>query len=297
MKLSKKISLTLITFLIFILSNPIFAQKLEPKKRVLEPDHTITSKIMGKDYQLYISFPESYSTKDTISYPVLYVLDGAIQLPILGSVQEYLSFGREIEEVIIVGIGSGLDFPTWFINRTYDYTPSLDTISDRENEKEFGFPEGTIKSGGAVKFLDCIKSEIVPFVDKHYKTTSERGITGHSLGGLFTAFCFINSSGYFTRFGINSPSIHWNKEELLNQAVLKFAENENWDIPPTKVFISVGELEGIKMVPTMVKFSSYLENSDYENINLSWQIFDNESHLSVIPAILSRTLSVLYGKK
>jgi len=51
------------------------------------------------------------------------------------------------------------------------------------------------------------------------------------------------------------------------------------------------------MVPVMVKFSSYLEDSKYKNIDLNWQIFDYESHLSVIPANSSRTLTVLYGKK
>ncbi|SDN10224.1 hypothetical protein SAMN04488514_12430 [Kriegella aquimaris] len=32
---------------------------------------------MGKKYQIYLSFLLSYSTKDTIFYPVLYVLDGS----------------------------------------------------------------------------------------------------------------------------------------------------------------------------------------------------------------------------
>ena len=62
---------------------------------------------MGKDYQLYISFPSSYSTKDTTSYPVLYVLDGLQAFPMIRGAQNVLSFGKEIEDVIIVGIGSG----------------------------------------------------------------------------------------------------------------------------------------------------------------------------------------------
>jgi hypothetical protein len=69
-----KLIITAILFLIF--SNSMFSQKLEPKKRITEPDHTITSDITGKDYQLYLSFPKSYTTKDTISYPILYVMDG-----------------------------------------------------------------------------------------------------------------------------------------------------------------------------------------------------------------------------
>ena len=72
-----------ITFALIIFSNVAFSQKLEPRERITEPDHTITSKILGRDYQLYISFPKNYSTKDTVSYPVLYVLDGEWVFPII----------------------------------------------------------------------------------------------------------------------------------------------------------------------------------------------------------------------
>ncbi len=301
MNISKPINLVLTTILLLIFSNSAFSQKIEPKKRIAEPDHTISSKIMGKDYQLYISFPRGYSTKDTITYPVLYVLDGESSFPRFKSSQRSMSFGGEIEDVIIVGIGSGLDLPSWHINRHYDYTTSIDTTSQNGMEKRFGFPKGSVKSGGAAKFLECIKTEIIPFVDKNYKTNTDRGITGHSLGGLFTAYCLMNSDGYFTRFGINSPSLWWNKDELLNQAVSeiknKYDNKIQWNIPPTKVFISVGALEGSSMVPALVKLSTYLDDLNSDKIDLEWYIFENETHFSVVSANMSRTLSVLYGKE
>lgn len=278
----------LLTVILFMSSTTIFGQKLEPKKRVIEQDTTITSKIMGKDYQLYISFPKGYSTKDTIKYPVLYVLDGQYTFPIFKSSREVMDLGNELEKVIIVGIGCGLDQASWSVNRWYDYTPSLDTIIDRKSEKQKGQLE---------KFLKCITTEIIPYVDTHYKTTNERGIAGHSLGGLFTAYCFLNSKGVFTRYGISSPSLWWNNEEILNQADSFFNKNKTWEIPPTKVFISVGQKEGPKMVPTMVKFSTRLESNAYENVSLNWYLFEEESHFSVVTASLTRTLSVLYGKK
>ena len=287
----------LLTLLLFISSTSLFGQKLEPKKREIEPDTTITSKIMGKDYQLYISFPSGYSTKDTTKYPVLYVLDGRGSFPLFKTLREAMDLGNELEKVIIVGIGRGRDPASWYINRMYDYTPSLDTISDRKSEKQFGFPNGAIKSGGAEKFLKCITTEIIPYVETHYKTTNDRGITGHSLGGLFTTYCLLNSTGVFSRYGINSPSLWWNNDELLNQADSLFTKNKTWDISPVKVFISVGQKEGPSMVPTMVKLSTMLEARAYKNVTLTWHIFQDETHLSVVPTSLSRTLSVLYGKK
>jgi predicted alpha/beta superfamily hydrolase len=253
---------------------------------------------MGRDYQLYISFPYGYSNSDTVSYPVLYVLDGGAVafFETMDLAHRYLGYNNGIEKVILVGIESGIDGISWHINRVFDYTPSADTVVERNADKERSQPKGTFRSGGAVKFLECLKSEIIPFVDKHYKTTNDRGITGHSLGGLFAAWCFINSQGFFTRYGINSPVLSWNKEEILNQAIEKFKENKTWNVPPTKVFISAGGLEGPLILPTMIKFSTHLESKNYPTIDLTWKIFDDETHLSVVPAMMSRTISVLYGK-
>jgi predicted alpha/beta superfamily hydrolase len=288
----------ILTTMIFLVFSPIaLGQKLAPKERVTEPDHTITSKIMDKEYQLYISFPKSYSTKDTISYPVLYVLDGHFSYHLFKGVQNLLTTDKAIEEVIIVGIREGHDFNSWFINRAYDFTPSRDTVWERNREKRYNLPKGSLTTGGAAEFLESIKTEIVPFIEKNYKTNNDRGITGWAFGGLFTAYSFINSDGYFTRFGINTSTLWWNTNEILNQAVLRFSNNKTWDLPPTKVFMSVGTLDESSMIPAMLKFSKHLENSAYKNIDLKYQIFDKETHVTTLPASTSRTLSVLYGKK
>jgi hypothetical protein len=189
-----------------------------------------------------------------------------------------------------------LDIQDWLKNRLYDYTPTINTPRERALEKRWGFAAGELKSGGANKFILSLKTEIIPFVDEHYKTNADRGITGHSQGGLFTAYCLINSDGYFTRFGINSPALYWDNEKVLNQAVEQFTINESLDIPPTKVFMSVGGDDGNDYVSQMKNIQTSLEEADYENIDLRWQIFDGETHISVYPAMLSRTIRMLYGK-
>ena len=289
---SRILSLALLQSLIF--SGCLFGQKLEPKKRSLEPDHVLNSNITGKEYQLYISFPVSYSTNDSQSYPVLYVLDGAYSFPTFNQINRRLSAMGMIQDVVIVGIHSGNDRKSWYANRHLDYTPTSDILDDRKAEGEFGIPKGKLISGGAEKFLQCIKNEIAPFVERHYKINQDRGIAGHSFGGLFAAFCLVKSDGYFTRFGLNSPSLWWENEKFLVEAVQNFKTNKTWEIPPTKVFISVGEKESAMEIPTMASFSQHLQDANYENIELNWQIFEHESHMTVMPSSMSRTLTLLY---
>jgi len=295
MNILKLPKLLFITFSLLIFCNPLFSQKLEPKERIgNNPEHIINSKIMEKEYLIHMSFPKNYSTKDTITYPVLYVLDGKSTYRYFNS--SNIDF-EKIEDVILVGISHKVNGIESRINRFNDYTPYRDTLTDRKFEKKFGIEKGTIKTGGAVKFLECIKKEIAPFIDEHYKTNFDRGISGHSLGGLFTAYCFLNSDNYFTRFGINSPSFQMNEDIFLEPAIVKLTSNETWNIEPTKVFISTGENESPMMVSNMIKFSLYLKKSNYENVNMNWRIYRNESHTSVIPFSLNGTLTTLYGKQ
>ncbi|MEN1728637.1 MAG: alpha/beta hydrolase-fold protein [Pseudomonadota bacterium] len=273
----------------------VSAEKLEPKDRSFEPDHVITSDITGHEYQLYLSFPAGYTNSNDTTYPVLYILDGAFFFPTMNQINRRLSARGLIERVVIVGIHSGSDRISWFANRTLDYTPTSDVQDDRSAEQQFNILEGRLSSGGAARFLQSIKNEISPFIEERYKVNQDRGIAGHSLGGLFAAYCLVNSDGYFTRFGLNSPSMWWHKEGFLDASIQQFTSNESWDIPPSKVFISVGEREDARQVPTMLSFSQHLQEANYEQIDLHWQVFEQESHLSMMPASMSRTLTWLYA--
>lgn len=287
-------NLLIITWLLLFFQNVSLAQKLDPSGRdIYQSDHTISSMITNKDYLIHMSFPKSYSVKDSVTYPVLYVLDGKSTFGYFES--SYITYNK-IEDVILVGISHKDNGTASKVNRFNDYTPYRDTITERRFENTFGLKKGTIRTGGAHLFLECLKTEIVPFIDNHYKTNNDRGITGHSLGGLFTAYCFVNSDNFFTKFGVNSPSFQLNEAVFLEPAISKFTNNEEWLTTPTKIFISTGENESPMMVSNMMKFSMFLKKQNYNNVDMEWHIYRYESHTSVIPYCLNGTLIHLYGK-
>ncbi len=304
MNTSKYLNYILTTIVLLTFSQSSYSQELEVSKGLTTRTHTISSKITGHDYELELSFPERYSLNDTVSYPVLYVIN-SLGLSDFKEAQKKLGSEGEVEDVIIVGIG--FENTTSYdssVKRYHYFTPSVHTLDMRRMESFFRFPKGTLKAGGADEFLESLKSEIIPFVDKHYNTNSDRGISGESLGGLFTAYCFINSDGYFTRFGINFPRLEWNNDEVLDNGISKFKASDRWDIPATKVFVSSHEplisvvgIERVSNVPTTLKFSASLENSNYENIALTQHIFIKDPNRSISSASASKILSALYGKE
>jgi predicted alpha/beta superfamily hydrolase len=259
--------------------------------------HLFHSTTNGKSYHLAVSLPSHYSPADSVKYPVLYHLDGSFSFPIAHAARTFLDMFGEIEGVIIVGIGDEWEhsYSPWISSRWTDYTPSADPASDSNPAflNVFDLTEGALVSGGAPVFLDMIQNEIIPFINGQYRTTLDIGISGHSFGGLFAGYCLLKATDVFSRFGINSPSFWWNKDEILALEQLYAQQNEDLK---AKVFVSVGSKEGTRMVPKMIAFTDSLQSRSYKNLKLTSHVFENETHNSVIAASISRTLRVLYGK-
>ena len=258
----------------------------------------LESKINRTTYYLNISLPQHYSSKDTTHYRVLYMLDGGWAFPIAHSARTALDMFGELEDIIIVGIEYEWEqsLTPWFTSRWKDYTPTKDAKYDESTTyiKAFGLPEGSLSSGGGPVFLNVIRKEIIPFIEKEYKTTSDRGISGHSFGGLFAGYCLLSTPNLFNRYGINSPSFWWNNKEMFNMEKIFSEHNQSL---PVQVFMSVGSLEGKSMTPVMTAFADSLRSRNYKGLNLSTHIFEDETHMSVMPAMISRTLRVLYSAK
>lgn len=149
--------------------------------------HLIKSNFNDKTYELNVSLPKKYSDQDSTHYPVLFVLDGKYSFNSMSSIRDGLDLGKEIKDIIIVSIEAVHSTESdWFANRHNDYTPSCLPQADTLWSKILNIPDGKLKSGGAVDFLNTLEKDLIPFIDSHFKTNSNRGLSGHSLGGLFT---------------------------------------------------------------------------------------------------------------
>ncbi len=264
-----------------------FAQSNPPES------HMVKSAYNGKAYRLNVSLPKTYSGLDTLRYPVLYVLDGKYSYQSFKSIREVLDLAREIEDVIIVSIESeGTTDAEWFSNRYSDFTPSSVPLADTQWAKMMNIPEGKMKSGGAALFLRTLENDLIPYIGRTYKTSGRQGLSGHSLGGLFAGYCLLKKPGLFSYYGINSPSFWWNNNEMTVIAQTKAGEGTAIS---ASVFFSAGALEGAMMINPMTAFMDALKSRHYQDLHISSQIFEGETHVSVVAACSSRTLRVLFG--
>jgi enterochelin esterase-like enzyme len=165
------------------LTSTLFAQ--QPTSLLNTEQFSVTSK-GGLEYRLDVSLPPKYSTTTAVRYPALYLLDGNLEFAIAAETQRLVNMEGG-PELIIVGIGYQEDDPAVYTekyaaNRTRDYTPTV-LAED---------PQG----GQAQAFLAFLRDELIPMIDRRYRTDpADRGLGGHSLGGLFTTTPLQHESG------------------------------------------------------------------------------------------------------
>lgn len=104
-----------------------------------------------------------------------------------------------IPPMIIVGILN--------TNRTRDYTPTHVPTDPS------GFDLS--QSGGGDAFLDFIEKELIPYIDKNYRTTPYRTFVGHSLGGLLTGYTLAKRPHLFKNFLSLDPTSDWDNGLML----------------------------------------------------------------------------------
>jgi predicted alpha/beta superfamily hydrolase len=276
---------------VLLFSQSIFAQF--PLTKELTAKFDLTSKYNKTNYTLEVSLPVNYNTNT--KYPVYYILDGYYAAAIAHGAHRTLQLENLIEDVIVVTI-SGPEKSTseWLINRWPDYTFSKDTLNDVIYAKVFHLPEGSTISGKGDLFFQTLTQQIFPFIENKYGFNGNRGISGHSLGGYLVADLMFKATEMFNRFGINSSSqrLHLNNEIRSKEKNYASTHKEY----NAKVFLSFGSLEPKDAIQDLHYFDNQLK-SHYKNIETKFVEFVDETHGSVMPAMLSSCMWYLYKRK
>ena len=260
---------------------------------------TLHSDIVGQDYELSVSLPNSYYTLDT-TYPVLILLDPYRAFSMVKGLTEiYTTTYTLMPEVIIVGIGYGGEGMAarlnWALGRVRDYSPVQNTETEEAYEKlieEGGIPNIDVESGGAPLFLDFIRDELFPFIESNYRAdTNMRILSGYSFGGLFGLYALFHDPDLFNKYFIGSPTIRYSNGITYEFEASYAAAHKDLE---ADVFISSGALESLT-ADHMNKMAEKLLSRNYKSMKLETVIFENETHVTCYPAAMSRGLVELFN--
>ncbi len=176
---------------------------------------TISSRFFDEERQLLVSLPPGYDTGDR-RHPVLVVFDAREKLPPVLAAARWLAGRGHLPDLIVVGLVNA--------SRTRDLMPPEIAAPGTEN-----------KASDTVAFL---REEMLPWVDRSYRTTPFRVLWGHSLGGMMTMHVLIVAANLFDGFIAISPDLARSDYAMVNALAASFEHHQG---RPERLFVAVGD--------------------------------------------------------
>ena len=271
---------TTLYFLIsfFIGINTIQSQSNE--QIVIGDKYFIQSEVLSEKREYWISLPESYNDKfkSYKRYPLLILLDGQVHFKSASSAVQFMSTGntdkREIPEMIVVAIMN--------VDRRRDFTPDK-IITKRENN-----------SGGGDNFLNFLENELIPKLDKEYRTIPYRILAGHSLGGLLTTHAYMKENTIFNSFIAIDPSFGTWDEKTMDSKV----ENITEKTFNRSIYFATANWgkRNLRNRDRHIRFFESINGKCKGKLNAKLEYFENKNHSSVpLPAFYNGLSYIFRG--
>ncbi|MGE3468528.1 MAG: alpha/beta hydrolase-fold protein [Pyrinomonadaceae bacterium] len=231
--------------------------------------HKINSTHLGEERTVIVRVPFAYRGSSTAKFPVVYMLDAhPPQNAMMVGIIEQQAWGGMMPEMIVVGIQN--------TNRTRDLTPTK---------------TGVPGSGGGAKFLDFVEHEVIPLVDKNYRTEPFRIFAGHSYGGLTAVYALATRPDMFNAYIAASPLMHWDDELPVKLFEKAFKERKEWN---KTLFAGLGDEPGY--IDSFNKFRDLLKKAGPKGFEYELEHFKDENHGSVVlPAYYAGLRKVFAG--
>lgn len=185
---------------------------------------TLHSDVLKEDREIIIHLSQDYDPQK--KYPVMYMLDGSSDDPVMARAFAVLSAAGHAPATIVVGIPNLSNE-----SRQRDLTPPYLRMDIDEPESPMG--EGD-------RFLLFMETELIPFMEKNYSVSQERLFSGNSRGGLLVMHSLMHKPDLFqARFCFSTP--YWRENEIMVSKIGDFLATQ--DTLNTFVYMSVGDRE------------------------------------------------------
>lgn len=231
--------------------------------------HKIDSKILNEERTILVRVPNNYGQTDE-KFPVVYMLDAhAPQNSMMVGIIEQQAWGGQMPEMIVVGIQN--------TNRSRDLTPTDDGKGGRV--------------GGGEKFMQFIEQEVIPLVEKTYRTQPFRIFAGHSLGGLSVVYSFVSRPDLFNAYIAASPVLGYDNDYVIKRAEEIFKQNKDWK---KTMFLGLGNEPQYQKA--FNSFRDLLKKTDPKGFNYEFREFKEDNHGSVVlPAYYAGLRKIFAG--
>ncbi|WP_299156852.1 alpha/beta hydrolase-fold protein [uncultured Tenacibaculum sp.] len=219
-----------------------------PINQNLGKEFKMQSSILKEERTLMIHTPEGYATSKK-NYPVVYVLDGNNHFNHATNAATLLSENQRMPESIVVAIPNNQG------------TRRRDLGNGRDNFKKY------------------IKTEVIPFVNKNYRTTEHKTIFGHSMAGAFVLNYLATEPSLFENYIAASPVVQIFNSELLTKFQELFNNNKNLD-QSLYFTITDATAEGQRATDALNKLVTIFKKEAPKSLDWKYDFIENQVHMT-----------------
>jgi len=227
----------------------------------------VRSDVLGESREIWVRTPVGYRDGGE-RYPLLVVLDGEAHFDYVAGFADLLAQYFEVPRMIVVGVPNAPGSRSRDFGTTRLEAPAAD-------------------GSGTARFAAFLASELLPYLEREYRTVGLRVLAGHSLTGQFAASTLLADPGRFQAFIAVSPSMQRVTDDL-------DAATEAWLAgragPPVPLFVgTAGARDNEALVTGAQRLVSLLERSP-GRVRAQYLAFEGETHGTVPTTALRQGL-------
>lgn len=251
-------------------------------KIIIGESHSIASKILNQDRELFVALPLNYN-RNIHSYPVVIVMDAEYLFEITSAIVKIKTSRNEMPESIIVGIPN-----------TKGSRPDMALeLTKNDGQKFFG------DHGGKAKlYLDFLRKEVYPFIENKYRANSNKTIIGMSpsFGPVLEAFW--SEPDLFTNYIVLAAelSLKTSSGETVAQKLLTSVQDSLH--PKTSIYIGKAG-EDLKRRPpeetqAFIDLNRKLDSIANPKIKYKVEVLEGENHYGMSVSGIQNGLETIY---
>lgn len=235
-----------VCFLFLLITATVFSQKTFDN---------IRSEKLGEERRITIGLPKSYEENPDKRYPVLYLLDGDYLFDPFSGAASYGAYWDDLPEMIIIGIHQNKN-------------------GERYDDCTIDVNDGLPFEKGA-NFFEFIGAELVPYIEKKYRTTAFRIIAGHDTTASFINFYLYKEKPLFKAYICLSPELAPKMEVRVPEKFAKIQE-------PFFYYLSVADGDIKKIKEPIEKLDANIKIANNPKVNYKYDVFKNATHYTEV---------------
>lgn len=226
---------------------------------------TFESRKLSATRELKIRLPKNYDADSNLKYPVVLVFDGDYLFePVVGQI-DFQTYFDKMPEAIVVGVIQGAD-----------------RFADNYNDEVTGLP---IESGA--RFYEFISTELIPYIDRKYKTSKFKVAVGHDRSANFMNAFLLKDDPLFKAYVNLSP-------DFIGKMDDNIADRLKWLKEDIFYYMVTSDDDFLPLRVGILDADQKLKQIGNKGLKYYFDDFRGDSHYTLVTGALSQALDKIF---